>query len=75
VENESQYLVECHVSNAGSNKGKRLGSAENKQLIYRFALDVGRTGCTQARNGVLNVPRKQGRVPRNTEIGKTSCRG
>lgn len=62
------------MSNAGSNKGKKLGSAENKQLIYRFALDVGRTGCTQVRNGVLNVLRKTGGIPRNTEIGKTSCR-
>ena len=63
------------MSNAGSNKGKRLGSAENKQLIYRFALDVGRTGYTQARNGVLNVSRKTGGITKNTEIEKTSCRG
>jgi hypothetical protein len=75
VESESQYLVECHVSSAESNKGKRLGSAENKQLIYKFALDAGRTGCTRVRNGVLNVSRKQDRVLRNTEIEKTSCRG
>ena len=63
MESESQYLVERCVNNAGATEGKKLGSAENKQLIYRFAPDAGRTGCTQARNDALNVSRKQDSVP------------
>jgi hypothetical protein len=52
-----------------------LGSAENKQLIYRFALDAGRTGCTKVKSDALSVPRKQDSFQRNTEIGRTSWRG
>jgi hypothetical protein len=67
--------MECCVSNAGFNEGKTLGSAENKQLTYRFVQGAERTGCTQVKGDALSVQRKQDSFPRNIEIGRTSWRG